>query len=302
MKRNLVVIVLCIAIFASCVHPVVAATTNNAFSFEPYSYGSSIIQRYQEGKTTYEVVSYAPVREGMSKHASIKGHLYAGDYILNGQEYVNRFGNTWVLYYDESGDECWVYSGHLQEHIHTYRLACEGEAGNIDICDCGAINIDFKAEPFSVNCGDNLLCQVFWGDFSNTSSYMSVTINYALGNEPLMAAGSSIPYAGIAVGVAYVAVQIRDIAAATYYGMHSCVYEYDKEDCFWELADIAWEAFGEIGLTNDTTDFIMTYYTKLRDDYLENNRVPSYVGGFDPRAEIFTFDANEKSCPYLELP
>ena len=302
MKKKMVVIVLCIAIIASFAQPVLAATNNNVFSFKPYSFGDSIIRRYQQGKTTYEVVSYAPVRTDMYKHASTKDYLHTGAYILNGKEYVNKHGNTWVLYYDELGEECWVYIGHLQEHVHDYERACEGKSGNIDICDCGAIYIDMNTKPFSVDCGDNLLCQVFWGDFSNTSSYMSVSINYALSNEKLMGAASNAPYVGIAFRVAYVAVQIRDFVAAAYYGTNSCVYQYDKEACVREMTDIAWGAFGEVGLTNDATDFIYSYLTQIEEVYEENNRIPSYVGGFDPYADILTVEKEDTTCPLLDLP
>lgn len=301
MKKQILSIIISFVIITSFPQTVFANEIVSSFDFKPYSYMDAVGPVYQDGNETYEVISYAQVRTSMSKYSPVKDQLYQGDYIINANSYINEYGNEWVLYYDDAGSECWVYIEHLELHHHSYEVSCEGDKGDIEICECGAINLNFK-QPFSVRCRENTFCQIIAGNFSDSQSYVSVSVNYAIGSDTLVKISAGIPIVRIALAIAHSAAKIRDFAADAYYSSYYCIYDFDEEMCEAEIYDVAWEAFGELGVINDPADFIYSYVGKMENLYENNGRVVSYNGGYNPFEETIEYDSSTDTCSLLKLP
>lgn len=132
----------------------------------------------------YTVVdARTPVRKTPDKYSEIIGYLSNGDIIRNGCYITNRFGNRWLKYQTSNG-YLYVYSSHLEDHVHDWLFWCSGTRGHVEkciACNTGRIVIDNTGY---VDCKNNVFCEIFCGDWSNTSSPISIIVNAALSNTP----------------------------------------------------------------------------------------------------------------------
>lgn len=127
--------------------------------------------------TMYEVVDAdVPMRMEPNNNGRWHNNLQIGDVLRNGKMITNDAGKKWLKYTDENGKKYYVYSGHLKKHDHNWETICRGDIGHTDLCKgCSVCQLVTDIDPY-VHCNDNVLCQVFFGDWSSETSLKGIVL------------------------------------------------------------------------------------------------------------------------------
>lgn len=238
----------------------------------------------------FVVVDHTPVRNRPYKEGAVVDYLERGTYIIDGDEIKNDRGSSWIVYYDEDGDECFIYTHHVEKHIHNFVAVCKSEYGELAFCDCGELYIDDDEGPFTINC-KSVVCQVLAGNWSNTNSVASILINQAIAYK-----GEVIPYVGI---ILKAAAGVRDIAADVYYASYCLSHEdslYCYDESFSLVMDIATQYRG--AFSNNELDAFASLMGSLSSYTAEKRTEERNTGQYN--ASPSNFEEYYESCPYIK--
>lgn len=116
----------------------------------------------------------SPLRLQPNKYSEVVAYLQIGDILRNGTQDGN-----WICFHSEETDY-YIYAPHVEEHRHTWKKQCYGDLGHVEACnECNTTRIVDDYNPY-IQCNGNIVCEVFAGDWSNTSSTQSILINSGL--------------------------------------------------------------------------------------------------------------------------
>lgn len=136
----------------------------------------------------YRVIdNYAPVKTRCYEDAKIVGHFKSETYIV-GEMIKNMWGNEWLRFQDEEGNDRYLYSGWVVEHkIHCWEQTLESPSGKVLVCECGFVTLEFKDNPdanITVD-GVEILKQILLGSYSETHSFTAALATMLLGFTPV---------------------------------------------------------------------------------------------------------------------
>lgn len=133
----------------------------------------------------YEIIDdKAKIRESDKEKANLIRMANKNSFV-RGEMEKNSIGKKWLRIYLESGDEAYIYSGHVKEHEHayfqmmTYGGETAGPKHHFDVCKCGYARLVYDGDYY-VDCdSNNVLCHLASGSWTDSSNVYADAVNLA---------------------------------------------------------------------------------------------------------------------------